>query len=496
MAGIRKQAIITSILVYIGVFFGALNTYLFVKEGNFGPEQYGLTRLFFDVGQNFYVFASLGIIPVIYKFYHYYNDNLDNQENDLLGRSFLISLAGFVLVVIAAYFFEPLVLRKFGERSALFVQYYFWVLPFSFGLLAFSVMEGYATALQKTILPNFLKETGIRMITTVFIVLYIFSFISFDTFMMLFAMLYVIIAIILAIALALNGDIHFHFKTSRVTRKFRKKMFAMQLFVFGGIVISTVGLTIDGLIIASLRGLTDTGVYTFSLYIANLIQIPQRSIQSIATGVLVRLWKDKNYPEISRIYQRSCINMLIISVFLFGNLWLNLTDGLQVLHIQDKYAEGIPLVLILGFIRIIDAGTGVNAQVIGASNFWKFEFISGVIMLALRIPLSYIFIKQYGIIGTAFSDLISLSVYNFIRFEFLRRKFGMQPFNKNMLFALLLSGGAFLVAYFLFRTQNGWFAIVARSVIFSSLVVAGTFFFRLTPDAAQLVENARKRLNI
>ena len=45
MAGIRKQAIITSILVYIGV-FGALNTYLFVKEGNFGPEQYGLTRLF------------------------------------------------------------------------------------------------------------------------------------------------------------------------------------------------------------------------------------------------------------------------------------------------------------------------------------------------------------------------------------------------------------------------------------------------------------------
>lgn len=496
MSGIRKQAIISSILVYFGVAFGALNTYLFVKEGHFTPEQYGLTRLFFDVGQNFYVFASLGIIPVIYKFYHYYNDNLNNEENDLLGRSFIISLAGFVLVAIAAYIFEPLVIRKFGERSDLFVQYYFWVLPFSLGLLAFSVMDGYSTALQKTILPNFLKETGIRIITTIFILLYYFCLISFNTFMMLFASLYVIIAIILALTLAARGDIHFHFKPSRVTQKFKKKMLAMQLFVFGGIVISTVGLTIDGLIIASLRGLIDTGVYTFALYIANLIQIPQRSIQSIATGVLVRLWKDKNYEEISRIYQRSCINMLIISVFLFGNLWLNIADGFQVLNIQAKYAEGIPLVLVLGTIRIIDSGTGVNGQVIGASNFWKFEFISGIIMLTLRIPLSYIFIKQYGIIGTAFSDLISLSVYNFIRFEFLRRKFGMQPFNSNMLFTLILSVLAFTLPYFLFRHESGWIAIIARSAIFSSLMIAGTFFFKLTPDAMQLVENAKKRLKL
>jgi O-antigen/teichoic acid export membrane protein len=479
MAGIRKQAILSSVLVYMGVAFGALNTYLFVKEGTFTPEQYGLTRLFFDVGQNFYVIATLGVIPVIYKFYHYYKDNLDNEHNDLLGRSFMIALMGFVLVIAAAYFFEPVVLRKFGARSGLFIQYYFWVLPFSFGLLAFSIMEGYSMALQKTVLPNFLKETGIRMITTIFILLFYFGYISFNTFMMLFAMMYLIIAICLAVILALRGDIHFHFKQSRVTRKFKKKMYSMQLFVFGGIIISTLGLTIDGLIIASLKGLVDTGVYTFSLYIANLIQIPQRSIQSIATGVLVRLWKDKNYEEISRIYKRSCINMLIISVFLFGNLLLNIADGFQVLNIQAKYTEGIPLVLILGIIRIIDAGTGVNAQVIGASNFWKFEFISGVIMLALRIPLSYIFIKEYGIIGTAFSDLISLSVYNFIRFEFLRRKFGMQPFDKKMLVVLILSAFAFVVPYLLFKDESGWFTIIVRSAIFSSIMIAGTFFLNL-----------------
>lgn len=495
MSGIRKQAIISSFLLYIGVLFGILNTYIFVKEGTFLPEEYGLTRLFFDVGQNFFVLSSLGVIPVIYKFYPYYKDNLPDERNDLMGRAFLTALIGFILVTIAAFVFEPLVVRKFGARSYLFVDYYLWILPFAFGWLLFSLLEAYSWALQKTILSNFLKETAVRMITTVFILLYYFRIIGFKHFMMLFSSIYLLVALGLLFRLIRTGKFKLHFKRSRVSKKFRKKMLGMQALIYGGIIITTVGQTIDGLIIASLKGLIDTGIYTLALYMANLIQIPQRSIQSIAVGVLVRKWKEKNYTDIHRIYQRSSINMLLISLFIFGNLWLNVADGLEVLHIQEQYAAGIPLVLILGIIRIIDSGTGVNAQVIGASNFWRFEFISGVIMLSLRIPLSYMFIKEYGIIGTAYSDLISLTVYNFIRFEFLRRKFGMQPFSMKTVYALLLSLGAYFVAYFLFRGQHGWVPIIGRSVLFSGILTAGIYLLDLTPDTRQLLDNARKRLN-
>ncbi len=494
MSGIRKQAIISSILVYIGVAFGALNTYLFVKDGAFTPEQYGLTRLFFDVGQNFFVLSTLGVIPVIYKFYPYYKDNLSDAENDLLGRAFAKALVGFILVTIAGFIFEPLVIKKFSANSSLFLEYYFWVFPFAFGLLFYSLLEGYAWVLQKTILPNFLKETGLRIITSLFILLYYFKYISFHSFMILFSSMYLIIALCLLAYLIHTGKFHFNFKASRVTKKFRKKMYSMQALIFGGIIITTVGQTIDGLILASLKGLLATGIYTFALYTANLLQIPQRSIQSIATGVLSRLWKDKKLSDIERIYQRSSINMLLISLFIFGNMWLNIKDGLNVLNIQDKYTSGIPLILIFGLIRIIDSGTGVNAQVIGTSNFWRFEFLSGVVMLALRIPLSYIFIKTYGIMGSAYSDLISLSVYNFIRFEFLRRKFGMQPFTIKTLHALLLAAVAYCVPYFLFQHQFGWIPILMRSFIFSLIIISGVYIFKLTPDAMELYNNAKKRL--
>jgi O-antigen/teichoic acid export membrane protein len=494
MSGIRKQAIISSILVYIGIPFGALNTYFFVKQGAFNSDQYGLTRLYNDVAQNFFVFASLGLIPVLCKFYPYYKDNLPDKENDLLGRTIIKVLIGFLLVTIASVIFEPLVIRKFSARSVLFVQYYFWVLPYAFGLLLFTLLEGYSWVLQKTVLPNFLRETGIRLFTTLFILLYFFRIINFHGFMMLFSMLYLLIAIVLLIYLIRTKQFHFTFKASRVTKKFRKKMLYMQVLMFGGIIITTIGQTIDGMIISSLLGLTPNAIYSLALYTANLIQIPQRSMQTISIGVLVRMWKDKNMPEIRRIYQRSSINMLLISLFIFGNILLNISDGLQVFHVQDKYAAGIPLLLVFGIIRIIDAGTGVNAQVIAASNFWRFEFFSGVVMLALRIPLSYIFIKSYGIIGSAYGDLVSLTVYNFIRFEFLRRQFRMQPFTAQTIYSIVLAVAAYFIAYFLLRTQSGWFAIIARTIIFSGILVAATFLFKLTPDAMQLLNVAKKRL--
>ena len=72
MANIRKQAITSSILLYIGFVIGAINICLYTKNGVFTEAQFGLTRLFFDFSTNIYAFSSLGAISFFYKFYPYY----------------------------------------------------------------------------------------------------------------------------------------------------------------------------------------------------------------------------------------------------------------------------------------------------------------------------------------------------------------------------------------------------------------------------------------
>jgi len=493
MGSIRKQTIISSILIYIGFFIGAINMYFYMRNGSFTLEQFGVTRIFFDFAQNMYAFGALGIIPVIYKFYPYYKDNLETHQIDLMTWGMMAALIGFILVVILGWYFQPVFVRQFSEKSKLIVDYYYWMFPFAMGMLFFSVLEGFSWALQKTIFSNFLKETGLRIITSIFILLYFFKVISFDGFVHLFAFLYLIIFLVLATYLYRTKQLHFPIIISRVSKKFWKKMLGMQVLIYSGTVIASVAATIDSFIIAKFQGLAVVGVFGMAQYAANLLQVPQRSIQAVSAGALSRAWKDKNITEIKRIYQRSCINLLLMALFIFGNLWLNALPSMQVLNIQKDYEAGIGAIFILGMVRIIDAGTGLNGMVINTSTYWRFDFFSGVVLLAFRLPLTYFLIKNYGIIGSAFAELAAYSIYNFMRFEFLRRKFKMQPFTNKTVLSLLVAVVAYAFAYYVFSGITGWAGIFIRSFVFSAIMIASVFGFNLTPDAGQLYHNFREK---
>src|SRR5215213_87029 len=192
MSAIRRQAIISSLLIYIGFAFGALNTYLFTTDGIFTPEQYGLTRAFIVIGQFFYGFAGFGITSVIYKFYPYYKDNLPRQKNDLLTLALLLALFGFVITTAGGVIFESVVVKKFIAKSPLILKYYYWVFPFTFFLLFFSILEAYSWSIGQTVIPNFLREAGFRVATTLLIILFIVTGKNFDLFIKLFSFLYAI----------------------------------------------------------------------------------------------------------------------------------------------------------------------------------------------------------------------------------------------------------------------------------------------------------------
>ncbi|SJZ92927.1 lipopolysaccharide biosynthesis protein [Sediminibacterium ginsengisoli] len=494
MGNIRKQTIISSILVYIGFLVGFVNTYISGRNGSLTPEQYGLTRIFSDFGQNVYSFAALGIIPVIYKFYPYYKDNLPERKIDLISWALLISFTGFILVMICGIWFEPAFIGYFSKGSnKLLTDYYYWMFPFAIGMLFFFVTESFAWALHRSVVSNFLKETLLRVLSCILIFLFYFKVISFHTFIRLYAFQFLVLFLVLIIYLYNTGHLHFTFKISLVTRKFWKKMVTMQALAFGGTCIAAIAATVDSFIIAGFQGLGSVGVFLFAQYAANLVQVPQRSIQAVSAGVLARAWKEKDYKEINRVYERSCINLLLMALFIFGNLWLNVEDGMRVLDIQAAFSEGLGVMFVLGLIRIVDAGTGLNAMVINTSTFWKFDCMSGVVLFILRLPLTYYLIKHYGIIGSAIAELISYSIYNFIRFEFLRRKFNMQPFSMKTIYALLLALAAYLACYYGFEMLSGWVRIIARGISFSLLMVAGIFYFRITPDAWQMVAVAREK---
>src|SRR6185503_5850317 len=105
-------------------------------------------------------------------------------------------------VIMAGIFFKDTVIRKFGARSPEFVQYYFWVFPFGFSILLFSILEVFTWNIRKSIFTSFLREVLFRLLTTILIFLLSFKVInSFDTFIKLYAFTYGFVAFVLCVYL-------------------------------------------------------------------------------------------------------------------------------------------------------------------------------------------------------------------------------------------------------------------------------------------------------
>ncbi|MCB0741288.1 MAG: lipopolysaccharide biosynthesis protein, partial [Chitinophagaceae bacterium] len=202
MSNIRRQSIISSLVIYIGFAVGLLNTYFFTKEGTFSEAEYGLTTIFIAIATMMSAFASMAMPSFIFKFYPYYNDNLPPKKNDMITWSLLVSLVGFLLVVIAGLSMKHLVIQKFGTNAPRLVNYYYWIFPMGLGLTIYSVLEAYAWSLHKSVLTNFFREVQWRLFTTLLIVLYITHIISdYDLFIKLFSFTYLGIAVSLFIYL-------------------------------------------------------------------------------------------------------------------------------------------------------------------------------------------------------------------------------------------------------------------------------------------------------
>ncbi len=495
MGQIRKQTIQSSFLSYIGFLVGAINTYFFTRKGLFTPEQYGLTQVFISMSQILAPLATFGMVSYINKFFPYYFEKLENKKNDLLTVAIIFSAIGAILVFSGAIVFKPFVVQKFAKKStALVVEFYYWMLVFSFFYLCFLILESYMGALKKTVLPNFMKETAYRLAVLILIGLFFFKVITFGSFIILFCCIYILIVLAIVIYLALTKQLYLSLQFSPVTRRFKKNVRTYVSFIYISIVINNIARQIDTLALAGAKSLADTGIYSLNQYLAAILQVPYRGMQSIGGALIAQHWKNKNKAEIEKIYQRSSINLLLISTFLFINIWLNYDDGLVFLHINEKFSAGKTVFLILGIYNILELGTGINGAVISTSPAWRFEFYSGIMLFAFSIPLNIILARWKGMDGVAMATFFTFTVYNIVRLIFIHKRFGMWPFSFKTIYAILLGLFGYAVSYFICIRIHGLAGIVLRSAIFSALFLYGSFLLKLTPDLPELFHIIKKKV--
>jgi O-antigen/teichoic acid export membrane protein len=496
MGIIQKQGVKSSFFIMIGFVIGAVNL-LILFPLFFSKNDQGLIRAMIDIGATFSLFCTLGTLPVIYKFFPFYNHYLGPKKSELPFITLIINLIGFSLLLFIGWEQKDFIIRKLGKSPSL--AYYFnYLYPYSFFLLLFYWLEAFAWGLRKGVYSNFLRETLIRILTTVLILAFGFKFIDLVGFLTLFSLLYAVPAILLLINLIQSNAFSFkNFKISSVTRRLKGKMISFALFVFAGQFFNLLARTNDTFLIVGLRSLSDAGIFAIATYVSAILEIPQRSLNSISIPILANAWKNKDFDNIKNIYHKSVSNLLAIGLLLFGLIWLNIDNLINFLNwISHKEAGGYDaiskLIFILGIAKLIDLATGVNSQIIGTSNYWKFDFYTNLFYIIVSIPLNWFLIKNFNLEGLAYSNLIALTLYNTVRFVFIYKKFKLQPYTYKHGLFLILSIALMLVIHQIPSINN-----ILANILLQSLTFGISFYLLVTwlnpaPEILNMVQEFMK----
>lgn len=491
MGIIQRQSIRSSVFIILGFAIGAFNIIVLFPKF-LSPEEFGLTRAMLDISVTLSLLCTLGAVPVIYKFYPFYSYYLADKKDDLPMITGLVCLTGFMVIMVTGYVFEDFIIRKLGKSPQL-ADYFYTIYPFTFFMLAFAWLESFSWGLKKTVITNFLKETGVRIIGTILILLYGFQFITLPQFIVLFSLSYLVPVLVLLYILLRTGKWKFSFTgISSVTRRLGRRMVSFGLYIFGAQFFFVLSKTNDTFLIFGIKGLAETAVFAVASYAITVLEIPQRSLAAISTPVLAESWKNNDLSNIDHVYKKSVSNLLLIGLGLFGLIFLNIHNLAAFLGAGYENIELI--VFIMGMAKVLDLGTGINSIIIGTSNFWKFDFYTNITYTIFSIPLNFILIKAYGLEGLAFSMLISMTIYNAIRYIFLYRKFGLQPYNFRLLLAILIAIGMYLIIYMIPRFSNIYLDTLIRTLAFVIIFVPVMYKMKIAPDLNSILDKTLNRI--
>lgn len=493
MGVVRRQSLISSAFIYLGFAIGAVNILLLFPRF-FSPEQIGLTRILLDVAMVMATVCTLGAVPVTLRFFPFYRSRLPADRNDLPFISLTLGAIGCLLMALLMPTLKPVIIRKFGARSPLFVEYFELLYPLTVCLVLFAILEAHAWSWRRTVLSNALKEFGFRILTTLMILAFAAGWLGFEGFIGLYAWVYLPLVAVLALAVGRMGGLAMHLRPSRVTRRLKGMMASFGLFMLGGAILNIVARTNDTIILASQSsgGLADAAVFTIATYLVTVMDVPMRSLVSISTPFIAEAWQARDMARIERLYRKTSLNLMLAGVAIFSIVLLNIGDATA--YLGEGYAALTWLVVVSGIGKMADLSTGLNTQVLLLSRYWRVDFLTNLLLVALSIPLNYWLTRRYDVMGPAYGNLIALIVFNLARSLLIWRFFRIQPFSRRHLALLAVGLAALAACHWIPATGHMFLDIAVRSAAYIFVFGAAVWRLRISEDLHEVVGTLLARL--
>ena len=508
MGVIARQSIKGALANYLGVAIGFVITF-FVLTRYLTEEEVGLTRVMVDAAMLFSCLAQLGTNASIVRFFpHFKGDGARGTVNHgIFGLSLLLPLAGFtVLALLLLVFHGPLV-EMYSVKSPLIADYFHLLPMLTFFALYMTVFETNASVLMRITAPKMVREVGIRVFNLAAYLLYGYRLIGIDTFVWMFCGSYgLAMALNLCYLLRISGcglrifKVDWSFLTRERVREIGRYTFFMTATVLAGNIP-----LINSLFLGVKAGAALTGVYAIASYIANVVEVPYRSLGAISRPVVASAVKEGDWAEVNRLGRQVSLHQLMVSLTIFYVIWINLDTLYAFIPNGANYAGGAGVVLLLGMAKVVNSSFSIGTDVLNYSRHYSRSLLFILVLTLSAVGLNTWLIGLWGIDGSAAATLIAYVLYFALLLGYLWWREGVSLFSGGQAKTVALMAAAFGLDRLwaatltpLLAGQGSTAALLAdavlKTLVLTAALLAAMYAWRVSPTVNEMVEKEYNKI--
>lgn len=493
MGIIIRQSIKGSIANYIGILLGALNTIILFPYFLTASE-IGTIETLRSFALLIVPFVQLGSTHMIIRFFPEYNST-KKSLNAFWGLILSIAFLGFCAFISIWMFWGESIISSTSNRVIYKYSMLLYCLVFYSSFI--SLLSTYATILQRITFPNLMQFVILRIFILLIIYFYFLKLFDFNIFLFWFVQIHALPIIAISIYIyKLRGNF-IGFSTQLVNWATISKLSVFGLFTILATMSHIVINKIDIIMIGKMTSdLSKAGIYSIAFYMGSVIEIPKRTISSIAMPIISNAFKNNDISSIETIYKKTAINQLIISLLILGIIWFNIDLIFHIMPNGIIYKSGKQVVLFIALGKTIDMLMGCNIEIITVSKYYKFSLISSILLAILTVITNYIFINLFDLTGAAIASMITILLYNLINYLFIYYQFKLSPFNKNTPIALIIGIICFAICLSFPTIGNIYIDAIIASGLYITLLAYMIYRYKISEDFNTIILNCLKFLKI
>jgi len=492
MGIVKKDSIKITFISYIGAAIGYLNKILLFP--NFlSPEQVGLTNILVSIAAIYAQFSAMGMVNVTLRFFPFYRNKAKSHNGFLFWTALIVSI-GFTVLTFFFLLFDDQIVEFYSKRSELLVQYYLYLIPLGFATLFYSLFDNYLRSLYKTVIPTVVYDIGLRSLVTVSILLYAFNVVNFHYFVLIYIFFHCIPVLVLLVYVGFLKQLFIKPVAAQTSRRLRRIIFNYGLISFISNMSNVLLANIDALMIAGMVSLHQTGIFTTVAFISTIMLIPYRALLKVSSPLVADYWKTRNMTKMQELYTKVSLVNLIIGIFFFIILWVNLHNIFG--FMPKEYSGGRMVFLFLSIGRLFDMASGLNGVILVTSKKYRYDLIFTVLLILLAIFSNIYFIPKYGMNGAAIATFITLISYNLMRLAFVRLAYKIQPFTLRFLWIVLIGSGTIFLIDQINYMYNIYIDLLVRIGLCVFLFVLPVLLFKWSSDVNNFVKEFLPKLRL